>query len=42
MTDFPQEQRHILPRVSPQDWIVAIAAALLALMLLGVLPRLFW
>ena len=42
MTDFPQEQRHILARVSPQDWLVAIATALLALVLLGVLPRLFW
>ncbi len=42
MTDFPQEQRHVLARVSPEDWLVAIATALVAFVLLGVLPRLFW
>jgi hypothetical protein len=41
-TDFPQEQRRILAQVSPEDWLIAIATALLAFVLLGVLPRLFW
>lgn len=42
MTDFPQERRHVLARVSPEDWLVALATALLALVLLGVLPHWFW
>ena len=42
MTDFTQEQPHVLARISPEDWLVAIATALVAFVLLGVLPRLFW
>ena len=42
MTDFPHEQRPGLAQISPEDWIVAVVTALLALVLLGILPRLFW
>jgi hypothetical protein len=42
VTDLPQEQRPLLAGVSPDDWLVAIGTALLALLLLGILPRLFW
>jgi hypothetical protein len=42
VTDLPQEQRPLLADVSPDDWLVAIGTALLALLLLGILPRLFW
>ena len=42
VTDFPQEQRHVMARISSEDWLVAIATALLAFVLLGILPRLFW
>jgi hypothetical protein len=42
VSDFPQEQRHLLADVSPEDWVVAIGTALLALVLLGILPRMFW
>jgi hypothetical protein len=42
VSDLPQEQRYFLARVSPEDWLVALATALVAFVLLGVLPRLFW
>ena len=42
VTDFPQELRHLLTAAPPEDWLVAIATAFLAFVLLGVLPRLFW
>ena len=42
MTDFPQDQRRVLAPEAPEDWLVAIATALLAFVLLGILPRLFW
>jgi hypothetical protein len=42
VSDLPQEQRHLLAHISPDDWLVALATALLAFALLGVLPRLFW
>jgi len=42
VSDLPQEQRHLLAHVSPEDWLVALATALVAFVLLGVLPRLFW
>ena len=42
MTDFPHDQRNILARISPEDWLVAVATALIAFVLLGILPRLFW
>jgi len=42
VTDFPQEQRSRQAQVAPEDWLVAIGTALLALVLLGILPRMFW
>jgi hypothetical protein len=42
VSDFPQEQRHLLADISPDDWVVAVATALLAFVLLGILPRMFW
>ena len=42
MTDFPHDQRSVLAQISPEDWLVAVATALIAFVLLGVLPRLFW
>jgi hypothetical protein len=42
VSDFPQEQRRGMAHVLPEDWIVAIGTALLALVLLGILPRVFW
>ena len=42
MTDFPRDERRFLTPIMPQDWLVAIATALAAFVLLGVLPRLFW
>jgi len=40
--ELPQEQRHLLAHVSPEDWLVALVSALAAFFLLGVLPRLLW
>lgn len=42
MTDFPHEPQRLLARVSLEDWAVAIVSALLALILLGVLPHVHW
>jgi len=42
VTDFPRDERRFLTPIMPQDWLVAIATALAAFVLLGVLPRLFW
>jgi hypothetical protein len=42
VSDFSQEERHFLADISPDDWVVAIATALLAFFLLGILPRMFW
>jgi hypothetical protein len=42
VSDFSQEQRRLLADISPDDWLVAIATALLAFVLLGILPRMFW
>ena len=42
MTDFPHQPQQFLGRYSLGSWAVAIAAALLALILLGVLPRVQW
>jgi hypothetical protein len=42
MSDFPHEQQRVLTRVSADEWAAAIATALLALILLGVLPRVLW
>ncbi|HEX5211924.1 MAG TPA: hypothetical protein VFW22_09345 [Pseudolabrys sp.] len=41
MTDFPQDERRVLAPAA-QDWLIALATALVALVLLGILPRLFW
>lgn len=42
MTDFPHDPQRLLTRLSLDDWAVAIATALLALILLGILPRIHW
>jgi hypothetical protein len=42
VSDFPQHQRNDLAQVSPEDWLLALGAALLALVLLGILPHMFW
>jgi hypothetical protein len=42
MSDFPHEQPRILAQASADDWAAAIATALLALILLGLLPRVLW
>ncbi|MGH6725772.1 MAG: hypothetical protein ACREB8_04410 [Pseudolabrys sp.] len=42
MTDYSREQRSGQAHVSPEDWVLALGTALLALILLGILPRLFW
>lgn len=42
MTDFPQDERRVLAPAAARDWLIALATALVALVLLGVLPRLFW
>ena len=42
MTDFPQDHPQIVRRSALEDWLIAAATALVALVLLGILPRLFW
>jgi len=42
VTDFSQEQASGEAPVAPEDWVLALGTALLALLLLGILPRLFW
>ena len=42
MSDFPHQQQRGFARGSADDWAAAIATALLALILLGVLPRILW
>ena len=42
MTDFPHDERGVLAPVVPEDWLIALATALIAFGLLGILPRLFW
>jgi hypothetical protein len=42
LSELPQEQRHLLAHVSPEDWLVALITALAAFVLLGILPRMFW
>jgi hypothetical protein len=39
VTDFPHDPQRLLARLSLDSWAVAIATALLALILLGILPR---
>lgn len=42
MTDFPHEPQRLTPLSSIEDWLVAIATALVALVMLGVLPHVQW
>jgi hypothetical protein len=42
MTDFPHERQTVLQRDALDNWAVAIATALVALIVLGVLPHLSW
>jgi hypothetical protein len=42
MTHPPYEPPRLLTRVWGEEWAAAIATALLALVLLGVLPRILW
>jgi hypothetical protein len=42
VTDFPRDERRALAPTAPADWFLALAAALVAFVLLGILPRLFW
>jgi len=39
VTDFPHERRDAGTQIAAEDWVVAIAAALLAFILLGLVPR---
>jgi hypothetical protein len=39
VTDFLHDPRRLLARLSLDDWAVAVATALLAFVLLGILPR---
>jgi len=40
MSDFPHERRSVLTPTRLDNWAVAIATALVALIVLGVLPHL--
>ena len=40
MTDFPHERRSAVAPTALDSWVVAIATALVALIVLGVLPHL--
>jgi len=42
VTDFPHDPQRLPARLSLDSWAVAIATALLALILLGILPRIHW
>jgi hypothetical protein len=42
MTDYPHEPPRLVPQASLQDWLIAIATALLALLVIGVLPHVKW
>jgi hypothetical protein len=42
VTDFPDDPQRLSARLSLDDWAVAIATSLLALILLGILPRIHW
>jgi hypothetical protein len=42
VTDFRHDPQRLLARLSLDDWAVAIATALVALILLGILPRIHW
>jgi hypothetical protein len=42
MTDLPHERQSVLQPGALDNWAVAIATALVALIVLGVLPHLPW
>jgi hypothetical protein len=42
MTDFSHEPRRLLQRITLDSWAVAIATAFVALVVLGILPRVPW
>jgi len=42
MTDLPDDPRRAEPELLMSDWLLAFATALLALLAIGVLPRLSW
>jgi hypothetical protein len=42
MTDLPHERQRWVPKASVEDWLIAIATALVALLVLGVLPHVNW
>jgi hypothetical protein len=42
MTHSPYQPERLLARVGGEEWAVAIATALLAFILLGILPRILW
>ena len=42
MSEFSHKQRAGETYVSREDWIIAVGTAVLALVLLGILPRMFW
>jgi hypothetical protein len=42
VTDFPHDPQRLLARWSLDAWAVAITTALLAFILLGILPRVHW
>ena len=39
MIDFPYEPHGLEPQQSVESWLIAIASALVALIAIGVLPR---
>jgi hypothetical protein len=41
MTDFPHDSPRLAPHHPLEDWLLAIATALAALLVLGVLPSLY-
>jgi hypothetical protein len=42
MTDLPHEPPRLLQRFTFDSWAVAIATAFVALVVLGILPRVPW
>jgi len=42
VTDFPHDDRFVEPQLRSDDWLIAFGTALLALVLLGIVPHLLW
>jgi hypothetical protein len=42
MSDFPHEPPRLAPQGTLEDWLLAIATALVALLAIGVLPHIHW